>query len=664
MPGARTVQNGTQPTLPPSGNGAAPVAPNALPFPAVHSPAPIAARYGRRGRRAAWKTALIWVFILGVAAGTVYASWDRFLDTLAAAGFMEPRVADSSRPEHPDSPSTDRSDGTGPDQPAVSAPAPAKPTDRPPAPFPRRLLAVSVNNYLYANPINYGSADEDETLLENQRVKRPDRSLHAVCTRLAEALRIPTSQVTELSDAAPRGLARPPLKPVIESTIADFLDTCRPQDRIILLFIGHMVELGGENFLVPIEGELGLKETLIPLAWLYDRLAKCKAQQKVLIMDVCRYNPARGLERPGPGPMGAKLDEALKNPPPGVQVWSACMAGQYSYEGAIELPDRSLAISGYFINELFEAVGSSKKRVNLGIQNPEDPLPLDLLAKGDERAKGVQAGTEFEVNDWYQQKQTPRLSGQALVSSGAYNPAEPLPEPLVIKMPPPPPGGAADRELVQAILRETDAKMTREGSLPLRVDALPPFDAKRLADYTDDGVRTPFREEILKVTALLQKHQQTFKEDFRGNGNDATIKKIILERQQKPARAFAELMDELETLKEVGAERKKEKSKRWLADYDFVLAKLEGRLAYVYEYNYLLGQIRKDALPPRDPAKHSGWRLAAQEKLQSGSEARKLATDAKKLLTKIVAEHPGTPWEILAKRQSLTTLGLKWEPTP
>jgi hypothetical protein len=276
----------------------------------------------------------------------------------------------------------------------------------------------------------------------------------------------------------------------------------------------------------------------------------------------------------------------------------------------------------------------------------------------------VNAGTGFEVGDWYQQKQTPRLAGQASAANVAYDPAEAPPARLIIKMPPLPEGGTANAELVQAILRDTDAKMTREGSLPLRVESLPPFAAARLADYADDGARTPFREEILKAASLLQKHQQTFKEDFRGNGNDATIKKLIMERQQKPARAFAELMDELDRLKEVAEARKQEKSKRWLANYDYVLAKLEARLAYVYEYNYMLGQIRKDALPPRDPAKHSGWRLAAQERMQSGSDAKKLANDSKKLLTKLIEEHKGTPWEILAKRQALTTLGLKWEPTP
>ena len=41
---------------------------------------------------------------------------------------------------------------------------------------------------------------------------------------------------------------------------------------------------------------------------------------------------AQYLERPNGGPMDPKVDAALNAPPDGVQVWSACIAGQQSYE--------------------------------------------------------------------------------------------------------------------------------------------------------------------------------------------------------------------------------------------------------------------------------------------------------------------------------------------
>jgi hypothetical protein len=530
------------------------------------------------------------------------------------------------------------------------------------------MLAISVNNYLFANPLNNGAVDDDSDLI-TRKAPKPDRSFHKMWTQLAEALHVAPSQVVELSDAAPQTLAKPPLKPVIEATINAFLDSCRAQDRILVMFIGHAVEIGQECYLVPIEGELGNAETLIPLKWFYDQLGRCTAQQKVLIMDVCRFNPSRGLERPGTGPLGPKLDAFLNDPPAGVQVWSACVAGQYSYEGAITLPDKKVGVGGYFINELAEAVGDFNKRVNTGVQQPSDPLPLDILAQGDGKAKGVNAGTTQEVKEWYKADQTPRLAGKPSGDPVAFDPAEPLPAPVVIKIPPFGEGQeAAPRALVQRILRETDAENTRDGSLPLRYEGLPLFDAKKLEAYVDDGQRTPFRDEIIKTANVLRKHTKTLTAEFRqkpGEAVDNGVKAFFLDQQKGPARVQAELQNQLEALKEIGdQERANEKSKRWRANYDFVLAKLEARIAYVYEYNYMLGQIRKDNLPTIDPAKHSGLRLASQEKMQSGSEAKKLAADAKSLLTKLAKQHQGTPWEIMAKRQALTALGLTWQPAP
>jgi hypothetical protein len=55
--------------------------------------------------------------------------------------------------------------------------------------------------------------------------------------------------------------------------------------------------------------------------------------------------------------------------------------------------------------------------------------------------------------------------------------------------------------------------------------------------------------------------------------------------------------------------------------------------------------------------------LASQVKLQSGTETRQKATEAKKILDQLAKDHKGTPWEILAKREALTALGLQWKPT-
>jgi hypothetical protein len=517
--------------------------------------------------------------------------------------------------------------------------------------FPRRALFICISNYLYANPVSYGTKS---------------RTVHSVFERLCETLHIPENQRLELSDGAPVD-AYPPLKPVIENTVTEFLDSCRAQDRIILAFIGHAVEIDGQPYLVPLEGQLGVKETLIPLKWVYSQLSKCKARQKVFIVDVCRYDPSRGLERPAGGPMGEKLDAALKNPPRGVQVWSACVAGQYSYEGYVLLRPGEVAHAGFFLDELFEAVGpNQKKKVHLGIAKPEDPLPLDVLAQGKDKGAGVARGTESEANEVYKEKQTPRLVGQE-TGTVPYDPEEPLPAKLVIKVPPPPDGAEpADKKLVAEITRQLEAippiKMLKEGGRSLNADSLPAFSAKVMEQYPDDP-NSPLRPAVEKAIQVIAKQSELVKEEFRGQADNPAIKKRILEDQKPVAKVLFELNEAREELEKSGEKRSQESSKRWQANYDYVHARLLEKIAYVHEYDYMFGQIRKDQLPPRDPNVHSGWRLASQVKVQSGGETRKIAAEAKKILDRLTKDHKGTPWEILAKREALTALGLEWKPT-
>jgi hypothetical protein len=536
-----------------------------------------------------------------------------------------------------DSPSVDKKgvvagkDGTRPTE--LSQPVDS-------ADYPRRLLAISVNNYLYANPVNYGGRG-------NGREGRT----HALVEALADYLHIHRSQTVFLSDGAPNAL--PPVQSVIENTITDFLNGCRAQDRIIVLFAGHAIEIEEVPYLVPLEGELDSKEHLIPVAWLLERLAKCKARQKVLLLDVCRFDPTRGQERPDSGPMGEKLDAMIKSPPEGVQVLTTCVAGQYSYEF-----DNGTIVGGLALTQL-----ARMTLVGRPMQRPEDPLPLQKMADA------ISALTRADVQTARKAEQTIRLTGIEAPGGAPYNRGEPLPPVLVVRAPALLDGGPASDAEVRSILQQIEvppSKKSREDAFRLRVETTPRFAAKALAPYRDDS-DTPLRRAVLKTVAVLRndKVSRAFPDEFLvPNGDEAAFKQKILQLQKSPdgpARAQLQLMEALEELRQAGEERDKEPSKRWQANYDYILARLLTRLAYVNEHNYALGQLRRE-LPPRDRAIHNGWRLASQEKLESGKDARDQARDAQALLLKLVKEHPGTPWALLAKRERVTALGLRWEP--
>jgi hypothetical protein len=502
--------------------------------------------------------------------------------------------------------------------------------------FPRRALVISVNDYLYLNPVNYGTP-------------RPDsRNVHTLTNRLSGWLRIPREQVVQLSDAALSGANRVPFKGVITNTVRSFLATSRAQDRILLLFVGHAVENGDETYLVPIDGHPADKESLIPLDWLYKQLSDCPARQKVLIVDVCRLDPTRGAERGDREPMGEKLDAKLKAPPPGVQVWSACVAGQNSYEFANDPFG-----NGLFLEKLYEVL---EKGLEGKIQRPADPLPLaELVEAVNQRMKATLEPMK--------KTQTSRLAGQEAEGGAAYDPNAAAPPRPAVAPPPPPEGGVARPDQVKDILTEIEVQPVRSAKdqRPLKFESLPAFDAKVLEAYKADGEKDAFREAVEKARGFLndQIKRKVLREEFTAPGNENAFKDEI---RNLLSRDMAVMIQEVETaLEELNTlkEERGKQPKRWQANYDYILSRLEARLAFLYEYSTLLGQLRQ-SLPPREPG-HDGWRMVALPKVQGDKAGRDAAKRSRALLDRLMEEHRGTPWEVFAKRDSLANMGLEWQ---
>jgi hypothetical protein len=103
--------------------------------------------------------------------------------------------------------------------------------------------------------------------------------------------------------------------------------------------------------------------------------------------------------------------------------------------------------------------------------------------------------------------------------------------------------------------------------------------------------------------------------------------------------------------------------KRWQANFDYARATVKARLAFMNEYNKLMGDVRTETLPPLDmKLGQDQYRLASSETMKNKKGAEKLASEAKEIFEKLIAEHKGTPWAIQAKRDRSVSLGLVWRP--
>jgi len=580
---------------------------------------------------------------------------------------VDPRPADP-KPMDP-KPMDPKPVDSKPKDPKPADPKPKEPEPKPkppdqPAQFPRRALFISVSNYLYANPVG-------AHLVSGRGAK----DLFALKNTLNNKLRIPFNQMVVLSDAGPAAQARVPARQVIQETVTSFLGSCRAQDRIMLFFIGRAVEINDEAFLVPIEGDLEVAESLIPLKWFYKELESCKARQKVLVLDVNRFNPTFGQERPDGGPMDAKFDAALKEPPAGVQVWTACTAEQYSYE-------TENAPLGVFLESLYATVSATALEGRN--QKPTDSLPVNFLNAELNKLIAAEVGA-------LKPPQTARVTGQEKEVGAEYDPTEaPPPEPTLpaIELAA---NAQQNRAIVSGVLEDIGVPPIKQSKSDnsIRYELLPPFTPKAMEPYlapaaeesklkpviqkarevlwaaVDGGEPPALAAEVAKVRADLKVKLSVMKEGYRAPAAgqaETRFKDQVLNDGREVARILSALDDVMKELEDAGKEFREKESKRVQVNYDYILARLQAQIAYLYEYQSMLGQMRKE-YPPRDPATQGGWKLASSTTLNGDSTGKRLAKKSNELLTTIAKDHAGTPWEVLAKREKLTALGLEWKAT-
>ena len=108
-----------------------------------------------------------------------------------------------------------------------------------------------------------------------------------------------------------------------------------------------------------------------------------------------------------------------------------------------------------------------------------------------------------------------------------------------------------------------------------------------------------------------------------------------------------------------GKDRNEEPSKRWQVNYDYVQAHLEAQIAYLFEYQAMLGGLRKE-LPAKEPSTNR-WHMVATAVPSLDSDGKKMAKSSGKIFDALAAENGNTPWFVLAKRERMVSLGLEWK---
>ena len=270
-------------------------------------------------------------------------------------------------------------------------------------------------------------------------------------------------------------------------------------------------------------------------------------------------------------------------------------------------------------------------------------------------------------------KQTVKADGKPRSDQVAVNPEEPPAKRFDI---PTPPKGTSGREIA-SIVSEFNVPPLKPDLSDTGLAEFPYFDDKVMKDYKDsvsiEEIMMDKEKYRLRVATLNAFN--AIREVWAGNPADggpgkledvikAPITDDIKKRINKGLEFYAVGIANLElinlALDEV-AVLKEGETKRWQAHYEYARAVVKARLAYLNEFNKLMGDVRTETMPRRE-MNEDAYKLVSSETMKSKRDIQMLAEQAQEAYVRLISEHKGTPWAIQAKREKNFSLGLAWRP--
>ncbi|MDA1050979.1 MAG: VWA domain-containing protein [Planctomycetota bacterium] len=140
--------------------------------------------------------------------------------------------------------------------------------------------------------------------------------------------------------------------------------------------------------------------------------------------------------------------------------------------------------------------------------------------------------------------------------------------------------------------------------------------------------------------------------------SEADLATALAEAQKGAAKLEPQLAGLYGMLELGEADRAKEASPRWQAGYDLAVGRVMAAKVRAEGYNAMLALAKRGLKFSNE--KNNTWVLRHDDEISTGSQLAKAAQQAAGYLQRVVDEHPGTPWALLASRELKTPLGWKW----
>lgn len=185
-------------------------------------------------------------------------------------------------------------------------------------------------------------------------------------------------------------------------------------------------------------------------------------------------------------------------------------------------------------------------------------------------------------------------------------------------------------------------------------------DYRPIRDYQQQ-LKDNLAKGALVRAAMTTKAEQipTPQLQFRAD-NDNVLRREITEGQKPLARLDYRLAEMMTILTEGEKDRPKLTDPRWQASFDLAMGRVLAMRVRAYGYNAVLAEMKSSPKPFQKEGSNM-WRLIPSEEITAGAQVKRLADKAVEILKRIIAQHPGTPWALLAQRELDQPLGWQWK---
>jgi hypothetical protein len=198
------------------------------------------------------------------------------------------------------------------------------------------------------------------------------------------------------------------------------------------------------------------------------------------------------------------------------------------------------------------------------------------------------------------------------------------------------------------------------------------FDPAGMREYQPDWVsrkqyveavnRHPVRLAVMKAAEIAQQNLPHQPPLTFPAADGPQFKEAMTRNQETVARIQYTVDAALTPVAAVVKKRDHETSRRWQAHYDLIRGRLLAMKVRCFEYNMACAKMKKDAPKFTKPTSNA-WRLMPDTEIHASDKVAEVAEQAAVLLKRVVADHPGTPWALMAQRELKDPMGFKWVET-